>query len=129
MPVFRPILLRRLAAGVLVLLVAALLPAGGGAQDAPGIHHDRARAARERGEVLPLERILAIVERDFPGRVIEVELERENGRLIYEIELLLADGRVLEAEFDAQSGELVGLEGARLETLFQPRPRSGAASR
>lgn len=114
----------RLTAALALALAAALAPAGSVAQDPPGVHHERARAARERGEVLPLERILALVERDFQGRVIEVELERDDGRLIYEIELLLPDGRVIEAEFDARSGVLVGLEGTRLETVFKPRAGS-----
>lgn len=109
-------------------LAAALAPAGA-ADNAPSADHDRARAARARGEVLPLARILAIVERDFSGRVIEVELEREDGELRYEIELLLADGRLIELEFDAASGELVKLEGTRLETVFRPRAQPKAPSR
>jgi uncharacterized membrane protein YkoI len=38
--------------------------------------HDRARQAVEAGEVLPLRTILERVERDYPGQVVEVELER-----------------------------------------------------
>lgn len=119
--------LRRVMLAGFVLLTAALMPAG--AEPPAGVDHERARAARARGEVLPLVQILNRVERDFGGRVIEVELERDDGQLRYELELLLPDGRVIELEFDARTGELVKLEGARLETVFKPRSGAGAASR
>lgn len=118
----------RVTLAVLALLAAVLLPASGA--DAPrGSDQDRARAARASGEVLPLARLLALVERDFEGRIIEVELEREDGRLVYELELLLPDGRVVELEYDARSGELVKLEGTRLETVFKPRAKAAGAAR
>lgn len=120
--------LRRFTLAGLVPLAVALTPAGG-AEPPPKADHERARAARARGEVLPLAQILSLVERDFGGRVIEVELERDDGELHYELELLLPDGRVIELEFDARTGELVKLEGARLETVFKPRSSAGAASR
>ena len=112
-----------------LLLVAALglLPAQLPAA-APRSDQDQARAARARQDVLPLERILAIVERHFEGRVIDTELERDDGLLRYELELLLPDGRVIEIELDAHSGEFLKIEGQRLESalrrppLPQPRP-------
>jgi len=110
----------RLAASLGALLALVLAPARAG--EARG-DHDHARVARARGEVLPLARILALVERDFAGRVIDVELDREDGMPRYEIELLLADGRVIELELDARTGELLQIEGTRLETAFRPRPR------
>ena len=119
--------LRSMLAG-LALAAAALLPAGA-AEAPPKVDHERARTARARGEVLPLARILSRVERDFGGRVIEVELERDDGERRYELELLLPDGRVIELEFDARTGELVKLEGARLETAFKPRHGTAGASR
>ncbi len=66
--------------GLLVCLVASssLFWAGssraGG--DGRGGDHDRARQALEAGEVLPLRTILDRVEREYPGQVLEVELER-----------------------------------------------------
>ncbi len=85
--------------------------------------HDqrRARAALERGEVLPLTGILRRSEALLDGRMIEAELEREDGRWVYEITLLDADGFIVEALFDARTAELLELEGRRLERLLQPR--------
>jgi uncharacterized membrane protein YkoI len=85
---------------------------------------ERARNARERGAALPLATLLPAIERELGGRMIEVELDDDDGRLVYEIDLLLADGRVIELEVDARSGNWLKIEGARLETLF---PRRAAA--
>lgn len=72
--------------------------------------HDRARRALEAGEVLPLSEILAAVEAVRPGRVIEVELERDDGRWIYELELVAPDGRILEIEIDAATADILDIE-------------------
>lgn len=72
----------------------------------------QARRARAAGEIVALETILAAVEAEFRGQVVEVELEREDGGWEYEIELLAADGRIVELTYDASSGRLLEVEGA-----------------
>jgi uncharacterized membrane protein YkoI len=64
---------------------------------------DRARAALAAGEIRPLADILAEVERRYLGRVIEVELDREDGRWVYDLKLLPPSGRVFELEVDAMT--------------------------
>jgi len=85
-----------------------LLAATFAATDAPPSRdHERARAASARGEFVALEIILADAEKRQPGRVLEVELEDEHE---YEIEILRADGVVVELEYDARTGKLIELE-------------------
>ena len=74
---------------------------------------DRARRALESGEILPLREILQRVERDTPGQVIEVELEREAGRWLYEIKMLAAGGAIVELEVDARDGSVLRRKGGR----------------
>ena len=75
------------------------------------LDHEEARRAVERGELRPLAEILASIAKEFGGKVLEVELEREDsGALVYEIEILSSDGRVLELEYDGRSGRRIGLE-------------------
>jgi len=71
---------------------------------------DRARRALEAGEILPLSEILAVAEAARPGRVIEVELERDDGRWIYELGLVTPGGRLYEMEIDAATATLLELE-------------------
>lgn len=75
--------------------------------------HDRARRAVEAGEVVPLQAILAAVARDYPGDVIETELEQFHGRPAYEIKLLSPEGRVMQLIYDAHDGSLLKVKGKR----------------
>jgi uncharacterized iron-regulated membrane protein len=68
---------------------------------------DRARAAVQAGKVLPLKTVLERLEREHPGQVLEVELEQDDGRWIYEIKLLQAGGRLVKLELDAATGAVL----------------------
>ncbi len=95
-------------------LLTALLPAllalplnssaRGGSE---GHDHDRARAALQAGEILSLPMIMARVAQSYPGHVLEVELEREDERWIYELKLLQPSGGLLKLEIDAKSGAVI----------------------
>lgn len=69
--------------------------------------HERAREAVVRGEVLPLDAVLALVPLRTGERLLDAELEREGGRWVYELELISADGRVREVELDARDGRWI----------------------
>ena len=72
--------------------------------------HAAVREALQRGEVLPLVKILAIANKEVPGDVIEVELEDEREALLYEIKILTSTGRVREVKIDARTGAVVSIE-------------------
>lgn len=69
--------------------------------------HDRARAAVEAGEIQPLPVLLEQLQRSHPGQVLALELEREEGRWIYEVKLLQTDGRLVKLEVDARTGQVI----------------------
>ena len=97
-----------------LLLAAAAVPAR--AEE----DHDRARAALEAGQVRPLAEILEKVRHDYPGEVIDVELEEAHGRghgfgradhgddekrpIVYEIKVRMPDGRIVKLCYDALTG-------------------------
>lgn len=72
--------------------------------------HDRARQALEAGEVLPLRTILERVEREHPGQVMEVELDREKGEWLYEIKILREGGALVKLKINARDGSLLGIK-------------------
>ncbi len=84
--------------------------------------HDRARQALEAGEVLPLRTILERVEREHPGQVMEVELDREKGVWLYEIKILREGGALVKLKINARDGTLLGLKE---KPGKQPRPGDG----
>lgn len=74
--------------------------------------HERARKLVKNGEIMPLEQLLQKVMSQTSGelRLLEAELEREDGRLVYELELVDEKGRVRDLLFDARTGEALGEE-------------------
>ena len=94
------------------LLCAALLAAGSGTAIA-GDDHDRARQAVEAGQILPLRTILERVERNYPGQVIDVELERDrdSAQWVYKIKLLQSGGALIRLKVDARDGSVLGQKG------------------
>ena len=107
---------RKSLSGLRVALSAVLLLALMGAragQAGDGHDHDRARRALESGEIVPLRTILERVERDYPGQIMEVELEREDARWMYEIKLLRTGGALVKLEIDARDGKLLGIKGPK----------------
>jgi len=85
----------------------SLVLLGGGAAAGERDEAERVRAAVQAGEILPLPQLLERLQRSHPGQVLEIELEREDGRWIYEIKLLQAGGRLLKLEVDAKSGAVL----------------------
>ena len=73
---------------------------------------DRARSSevrqlRESGQILAMEDILKRSQAAQPGQVVEVELDREGGKYVYEVKIIDAADAVDELEIDAASGEIL----------------------
>src|SRR5690606_16733551 len=93
------------------LLVAGALALSPRAQAGDHDDHVEARLLLQRGEILPLSRILAIVQQRVPGDVVEVELEHgKHHGWEYEVKVLTAQGRVREVKLNARSGEVRKVE-------------------
>ncbi len=96
-----------------MLLAIALLVVVTAAPVLADKDHDRARAALERGELLPLATLLERLAPVIDGDVIELELEREKGGWVYEISYVDARGRLVELEVDAADGTVLKRERKR----------------
>jgi uncharacterized membrane protein YkoI len=64
----------------------------------------------EEGKILALEIILSHYPESEYGKLLDLEVESELGQIVYELEFLRDDGRVLELEVDAASGQLLEQE-------------------
>jgi len=71
---------------------------------------DRALELLDAGKVLPLSAIRKRYTEKLKGRLLDVEIEEEGGRIIYELEILQADSIVYEIKIDAQNGEWLSEE-------------------
>ncbi len=69
-----------------------------------------ARALSQRGQILSLERIAGHARAVRAGKLIDIDLEREHGIWIYEVDMLDDEGRVWELKLDARNGSLLKME-------------------
>jgi len=99
----RQVLRRRTAIAGLLCGGLALAPAWADDKD----DHEQARKAVQAGQILPLPALLEKLQGTHPGQVLELELEREDGRWIYEIKLLQSDGQLLKLEVDADTAQVL----------------------
>ncbi len=68
---------------------------------------DEALKLRQAGVILPLEQLLHQAMARYPGaKLLEAELEEEDGVYTYEVELLTREGVVREIELEAATGHL-----------------------
>jgi hypothetical protein len=70
-----------------------------------------ARKALSEGRIRSLSEITKIVKPKLPGNILAVELEVEDdGRLVYEFDVIDARGKVLEVDVDAATGDILSIE-------------------
>lgn len=79
--------------------------AAAGAMAAPATDAPSVRQLVKEGKVVPLDQLLTRHRERLQGRILDLELEREDGRVIYEVKYLDPEGAVREAQIDAQSGD------------------------
>jgi uncharacterized membrane protein YkoI len=73
--------------------------------------HDQAREAVEHGEALPLDAVLAAVEKKVAGEVVGIEFEKNEGVWVYELKFVDAAGHVIEVLADAKTATIIRVEG------------------
>lgn len=95
----------------LSLILAAVVTAGASlaltAQAGDRARAEDVRQLRESGKILSAEDIIARARKIQPGQLVGLELEREAGRMVYEIKLIDTANKLHKLELDAASGELL----------------------
>ena len=91
------------------ILVLGLLLCSTLAQ-ADDIGQDEVLELVEQGRIAPLQQFIDDALLRYPGRFLSAELEADDGRYVYEIEVITRERVVMELEYDALSGELLEVE-------------------
>jgi len=87
-----------------LLLALASAPVAAGPSQDP--EQQVARRAVQQGRYVPLESVVRDALKRHAGQLLEVELD--DG--VYEVEILRADGVVVELDYDARTGKLLKTE-------------------
>lgn len=74
------------------------------------VSSNQIRSMVKNGEILSLESILSQYSEKEYGKLLDLEVKREHQNMIYELEFLRSDGRVVELEIDARNGQLLEQE-------------------
>ena len=96
--------------GAALAVVLAAGPPGHGRRGRP-----RSRAPGLQDGKIPLRDVLDRVERDYPGQVVKVEFEEDDGEFIYEIRLLQSGGGLIKMKIDARDGKVLGVKGRDIQ--------------
>ena len=67
------------------------------------------RAVRS-GDILPLAEIKRRVASRFGPQIIAVEVERDDGRWVYEVKVVQGNGRLVEVELDGRTGRILDVD-------------------
>jgi len=54
---------------------------------------------------MSIEEAIKAATQKYPGKVLEAELEDEDGAVLWEMEILTADGKTIDVQVDSRTGE------------------------
>ncbi|MGL4546391.1 MAG: PepSY domain-containing protein [Plesiomonas sp.] len=80
---------------------------------------DTALAATQAGLIQPYSELLAQVEKDFYGRIIEVELDEDDDIWEYELKLLSAENNLIKVKYNAMTLQVIKIKGRHLEKVLK----------
>jgi uncharacterized membrane protein YkoI len=110
----RPVMFSRRALLAFAVLAVVAADSGARADDGPtrarpsgSVHHDDIARAVAQGRALPLAQVLAKLGDRLPGRIVRVEMEDEDGRLVYEFKVVDPLGRRREFYVDALTADIL----------------------
>lgn len=106
------------------IMVIGLLSAQTGADPLPELEldddvQDTALAATQAGLIQPYSKLLQQVEQDFNGRIIEVELDEDDGIWEYELKLLGAANNVVKVKYNATTLKILKIKGHDLDSVLR----------
>ncbi len=100
--------------GLLILLILAGAPGLSGAAPAlAASDQETAREATRAGRIKPLPEVLAKVEREVPGRVVDVQLDESRRPWTYRIKVVDSGGHVMSVIVNAETGQILSVKGQR----------------
>lgn len=100
---------------IVVFAMAAILFAGvlAASQVVPRPDREPAVEFAQSENVQPLPAVMARVEREVPGRVVDVRLDRNRSPWLYRFKVLTEAGNIVSVVCDAETGRILSIRGKR----------------
>ena len=105
--------------GVIVLAIGVMLVLNGPAwsdQKGKG-KKDEAKETVEMAATakVTIDQAIKTASEKVPGKVVEAELEKKHNTLVWEVEVVTAENKVMEVHIDAESGAVIDVEEEKPE--------------
>jgi hypothetical protein len=100
---------RRMSLGLAVIVGAVFLLSG------PALSDSKGKGKKDLVEMsktakVTVEQAIKTAQEKVQGKVVEAELERKHDRLVWEVEIVVAEDRVMEVHIDADTGAAIDVE-------------------
>ncbi len=104
-----------------MLLAVGTLALGGTAYGGKNVKDGKAEMAA--AAKVTIEQAVKTASEKVPGRVIEAELEKKHHKLVWEVEVVTAENKVMEVHIDADSGAVIEVEEEKAKPTRSPKMR------
>lgn len=104
-----------------VLLAAGVLIAGESASAGDKGKKDKVEMAQ--AAKVSIEQAIQTASEKVSGKVIEAELERKHKTLVWEVEVVTPEHKIVEVHIDAESGAVIDVEEETPKKIRSPKER------
>jgi uncharacterized membrane protein YkoI len=104
-----------------LLLAAGTLAVGGTAYGDEKGKHGKAEMAAEAK--VTIDEAIKTASEKVSGKIIEAELEHKHKKLVWEVEVVTAENKVMEVHIDAESGAVIDVEEEQAKSKKSPKMR------
>jgi len=113
--------------GMMVVAIGAMLVLNGPAwsDDKGKGKKDESKEAVEMAAKakVTIDQAIKTASEKVPGKVVEAELEKKHDTLVWEVEIVTAENKVMEIHIDAESGAVIGVEEEKPEKDMKSEQR------
>ncbi len=102
-----------LAVGAALVLAGPALSGDKGGKH--GEHEGKGMAEMAAAAKVPIDQAIKTATDKVPGKVVEAELEKKHDKIVWEVEVVGADGKIAEVHIDADSGAVIDVEDKKPE--------------
>ena len=118
--------------GVMALAIGAVLVLNGPAwsdQKGKGKKDESKETVEMAAKAkMTIDQAIKTASEKVPGKVVEAELEKKHGTLVWEVEVVTAENKVMEVHIDAESGAVIDVEEEKAEKAMKGESRSSPKS-
>lgn len=98
---------------VIILILTGLIGLPGGSAVLADADPEQVRIATESGKIKPLQQIMKAVQKEVPGKVLDVIVDDSGQPWLYRFKIRGKGGNVLSVTVDAETGTIIEIKGKR----------------